>query len=70
VHNSGRKLRSDAILAQDSRATVITTPQEQNPADYNATRGGRGGGRGRGNKRRGGGGRGGKRGASGMDVDA
>jgi hypothetical protein len=71
-----RKLRSDAIIATDSRAAVVTIPPGQNPADYTQTRGGggggRGGGRGRAGRRRGGGGggaRGGKK-SGGMDVDA
>ena len=55
-----RKLRSDDILAKDSRATVLVSPPGTKP-DYaqKAGRGGRGRGRGRG--RRGGGAR--------MDVD-
>jgi hypothetical protein len=73
-----RKLRSDAIIATDSRAAVVTIPPGQNPADYTQTRGGgggRGSGRGRAGRRRGGGGGGGRGGkkasaGGGMDVDA
>ncbi|KAI0783031.1 hypothetical protein C8Q75DRAFT_785527 [Abortiporus biennis] len=61
----GSKLRSDEILAKDSRATVLVAPPGTNPADYiqRPQRGGRGRGRGRGGRRGGGGG--GNR----MDID-
>lgn len=57
-----RKLRSDEILAQDARASVMVAPPGTNPADYtqNLQRGGwrgRGRGRGRGGRRGGGGAR-------------
>ena len=63
-----RKLRSDDIMAQDSRAQVLVSPPGTNPKDYiqQPTRGGRGRGRGRGRPRRGG--HGGDL-ASRMDVD-
>lgn len=64
----GRKLRSDDIIAQDTRATVLVAPPGMNPADY-VQRPGRGSGRGRGRGR----GRGGRRGGRGhhaqMDID-
>ncbi|KAH9917547.1 uncharacterized protein B0H18DRAFT_1087048 [Fomitopsis serialis] len=62
---SQRKLRSDDILAKDTRARVLVAPPGLNPADYvqRPTRGGRGRGRGRGR-------RGGGRGDSArMDID-
>ena len=52
-----RKLRSDDIIAQDSRAQVLLAPPGTNPKDYvqQPTRGGRNGrGRGRGRPKRGG----------------
>ena len=64
-----RKLRSDDIIAQDSRAQVMLAPPGMNPRDYvqQSTRGGRNGrGRGRGRPKRGG--QGGSL-ASRMDVD-
>jgi len=66
-HNSSSsKLRSDDILAKDSRATVLVAPPGVDPSEYvqPTGRGGRGRGRGRG--------RGGRRGGGGaarMDVD-
>ncbi|EPQ55056.1 hypothetical protein GLOTRDRAFT_138761 [Gloeophyllum trabeum ATCC 11539] len=65
--NTGSKMRSDSILASDSRATVLVAPPGADPKDYLPSRGGgRGrGGRGRGRRRRGG--RGGAGAA--MDVD-
>jgi len=67
--SSGSKLRSDDIIAQDSRAQVMLAPPGMNPQDYvqQNTRGGRNGrGRGRGRPKRGG--QGGSL-ASRMDVD-
>jgi hypothetical protein len=64
-----RKLRSDDIIAQDSRAQVLIAPPGMNPQDYvqQPTRGGRNGrGRGRGRPKRGG--QGGSLAAR-MDVD-
>ncbi|KAH8087864.1 hypothetical protein BXZ70DRAFT_978150 [Cristinia sonorae] len=64
---SGSKLRSDAILAQDSRATVMLAPPGADPFDYTQRpqrgrgRGGRGRGRGRGGRGKGNGAR--------MDLD-
>ncbi|TFK51118.1 hypothetical protein OE88DRAFT_1660439 [Heliocybe sulcata] len=65
--NFGSKMRSDSILASDSRATVLVAPPGADPRDYAQSRGsGRGrGGRGRGGRRRGGG----RGGAAAMDVD-
>ncbi|KAI0090777.1 hypothetical protein BDY19DRAFT_937422 [Irpex rosettiformis] len=64
--SSGSKLRSDDILAQDSRASVLVAPPGTNPKDY-VQNPSRGRGRGRGGRGRG---RGGKRGGGGrMDVD-
>jgi len=54
--SSTSKLRSDDIMAQDSRAQVLLAPPGTNPKDYiqQPTRGGRGGrGRGRGRPKRG-----------------
>ncbi|GJE91444.1 RNA-binding protein [Phanerochaete sordida] len=64
--SGGSKLRSDEILAKDSRATVLVAPPGADPRDYtpNAPRG-RGRGRGRGGRRRGGGGGGAR-----MDIDS
>ncbi|PSR79482.1 hypothetical protein PHLCEN_2v7007 [Hermanssonia centrifuga] len=63
--SSGSKLRSDDILAQGSRASVLIAPPGTDPSDYVQApqRGGRGRGRGRG--------RGGRRGiaAGRMDID-
>lgn len=63
--SSGSKLRSDDILAKDSRATVLVAPPGMNPSEYTQrpARGGRGRGRGRGRR---GGGRGGQ---ARMDID-
>jgi len=68
--SSTSKMRSDDIIAQDSRAQVLLAPPGMNPKDYvqQPTRGGRNGrgrGRGRGQPTRGG------RGdlASRMDID-
>ncbi|KAJ3484920.1 hypothetical protein NLI96_g5311 [Meripilus lineatus] len=59
------KLRSDEIIAQDSRATVMVAPPGANPLEY-TQQPQRGGGRGRGRGR----GRGGRRGpAAKMEVD-
>ncbi|KAI0918936.1 hypothetical protein AcV5_001987 [Taiwanofungus camphoratus] len=64
--SSGSKLRSDDILAQDSRAHVLVAPPGMDPVEY-IQRPHRGGGRGRGR------GRGGRRGGGGggvrMDID-
>jgi len=62
-------MRSDDIMAQDSRAQVMLAPPGTNPKDYvqQSTRGGRNGrGRGRGRPKRGG--QGGDL-ASRMDID-
>jgi hypothetical protein len=67
-----RKMRSDAIMATDSRASVMVAPPGSNPTGYAGNEGRRGGGGKRGGRRRGGGARGGRRGAApsgGMDVD-
>lgn len=63
--SGGSKLRSDEILAKDTRATVLVAPPGADPRDYtpNPPRG-RGRGRGRGGRRRGGGG------AAKMDIDS
>lgn len=59
---SGSKLRSDAILAQDTRASVMVAPPGANPAEYTQRpQRGRGRGRGRGGRGRGG--------AARMDID-
>ena len=60
-----RKLRSDEILASDSRAHVLVAPPGADPKEYTQApaRGGRGRGRGRGRRRGGGGG------SARMDVD-
>ncbi|KZT23560.1 hypothetical protein NEOLEDRAFT_1136346 [Neolentinus lepideus HHB14362 ss-1] len=65
--NSGSKMRSDSIIASDSRATVLIAPPGADPREYAQSQGsGRGrGGRGRGGRRRGGG----RGGAAAMDVD-
>jgi RNA recognition motif-containing protein len=67
--SSTSKLRSDDIIAQDSRAQVLLAPPGTNPKDYvqQPIRGGRNGrGRGRGRSKRGG--QGGSL-ASRMDID-
>lgn len=66
-----RKMRSDDVLIQDPRATVMITPPGGDPKDYEPqpwTRGGRGRGRGRGRPSRGGK-RGTGNGAAQMEVD-
>ena len=64
----GRKLRSDELLAKDSRAHVLVAPPGADPKEYTqAPAGGRGGGRGRGRGR--GKRRGVVRGGGKMDVD-
>jgi hypothetical protein len=63
--NGGSKLRSDAIMAADSRASVLTAPP--GTAEANQGRGGRGRGRGRHHRR--GGPKGQGRGGATMDVD-
>jgi hypothetical protein len=52
--NGGSKMRSDAIMAVDSRATVMTAPPGTQPAEQAQGRNarGRGRGRGRGSRRR------------------
>lgn len=71
IDQDHRKLRSDDIIAQDSRAQILLAPPGANPKDYvqqtAPIRGGRGGGS-RGRGRPGRGGRGGGL-ASRMDVD-
>jgi len=62
--NGGSKLRSDAIMAADTRASVLTAPPGTNPGGANQGKNGRGRGRGRNNR----GGRKGRGGAT-MDVD-
>lgn len=66
-------MRSDEILATDSRATVLVAPPGANPAEYvqQSQRGGRGRGRGKGRGRRGGGGGAAGGGGAGarMDID-
>lgn len=58
-------MRSDDIIAQDARATVMVAPPGANPAEYTQRPArGRGRGRGRGGRRGGGGGA-----AARMDID-
>ncbi|GBE81280.1 hypothetical protein BKA93DRAFT_721664 [Sparassis latifolia] len=57
ANSSGSKLRSDDILAKDTRAHVLVAPPGMDPTEYTQrpNRGGRGRGRGRGGRRGGGG---------------
>lgn len=67
-----RKMRSDDVLAQDPRASVMITPPGGDPKDYEVpqawSRGGRGRGRGRGRPSRGAR-RGSSNGGAQMDID-
>lgn len=63
--NSNSKLRSDSIVKNDPRASVMVAPPGADPAEYTRQAG-------RGRRGRGGGGRrgrGGKRGGARMDLD-
>ena len=64
VWRAYRKLRSDELMATDSRAHVLVAPPGADPKDYTPQERGRGRGRGRGGRRRGG-----RGGAAKMDLD-